>query len=411
MPCEAYNATTDCFQPSSTPDYTYPNRIGDPAVMYANMGWVGFVKLAVEGGAGLENANILRVTSADINLSQEITMPDVIDGRIDRTAYQLGPKIVEGTLSMPLIHDTGQNTGTGCPDPSDLTVAGSLLTNVWCWATARNSHGRLVYDSAVMDIRYANHAAFRFDQCIANTLGLSVAQQDVVTLDIGVIGRGRKPAPGNQSGNEIWPMDPLGDPRMVDFLSPARVMTWNDVTVNAIGGCYQYAGIPLFYSNQVREWNLEINNNADRFYSLQGSLFPVDINVGKREVTGSLTLMGLADQLRQLSERNPEFFTQKNEMRFAFYVGTDTFGGVGDAFGSRDWLGDTDLPSHPYTNGLIFAKKLTGVVFEIETMSMTNDVFETEVNYFALASDQSCFEAFKPATSSFSDQGFPAWRS
>jgi hypothetical protein len=337
-------------------------------------------------------------------------MPDVIDGRIDRTAYQLGPKIVEGTLSLPLIHDTGQDVGGGCPSTSDLTVAGSLLTNVWCWATARNSHGRLVYDQAVMDIRYANHAAFRFDQCIANTISLSVAQQDVVTLDISVIGRGRKPAPGNQSGNEVWPMDPLGDPRLVDFLSPARVMTWNDVTVNAIGGCYQYAGVPLFYSNQVREWNLEINNNADRFYSLQGSLFPVDINVGKREVTGSLTLMGLADQLRQMAERNPEFFTQKNELRFAFYVGTDTFGGGGDTFGSRDWIGDTELPSHQYTNGLIFAKKLTGVVFEIETMSMTNDVFETEVNYHALASDQSCFEAFDPATSSFTDRGFPAWR-
>jgi hypothetical protein len=337
-------------------------------------------------------------------------MPDVIDGRIDRTAYQLGPKIVEGTLSLPLIHDTGADVGTGCPQKQDLTVAGSLMTNVWCWVTARNAHGRLVYDSAVMDIRYANHAAFRFDQCIANTLSLSVAQQDVVTMDIGVIGRGRKPAPGNQGGGGVVPMDPLGDPRLAEFLSPARVMTWNDVTVNAIGGCDDYDGVPLFYSNQVREWNMEINNNADRFYSLQGSLFPVDINVGKREVTGSLTLMGLADQLRQLAEKNPERFTEKNELRFAFYVGADTFGGAGESFGTRDWLGDTSQPENDYSSGLIFARRLAGVVFEIETMSMTNDVFETEVNYHALASDQTCFEAFNPATSSFSNAGFPAWR-
>ena len=78
-----------------------PTGIG---AMYANMGYVGFAKLIIPELTTAQG-NTLRVNSADINLQQEITMPDVIDGRIDRTVYQLGPKIVEGTISMPVIAD------------------------------------------------------------------------------------------------------------------------------------------------------------------------------------------------------------------------------------------------------------------------------------------------------------------
>jgi len=364
---------------------------------YANMGWVGFVVLRSNK---LGANNLLRVTGADINLSQEITKPDIIDGRIDPTVYQLGPKIIEGTLTMPLIADTQTPTDwtdRECPNVQDLTgIASSVLHNVWCWATARSSQGRLIYDDARLDIRYANHAGFTFDNCVINTYGLTIAQSDMISLDLAVIGRGRV-----QSVTASGSLQYATNPVLADFLSPARVLTWNDATVNGIRGC-ALNGQHLFYSNQVREFSMEINNNADRFYTLCGSLFPIDVTVGKREITGSLTLMGLQDRLRQLAETNPERFTEKNEIRLAFYVGNDRYVSFDAGFQSRDWVDDQNDATHL---GALWSKRIQGVIFQIEEMSMTNEVFETTVNWHAMADDQSNYEAFTPQTS----PSFAAW--
>ena len=43
--------------------------------------------------------------SADIKASQDITHPEVIDGRIDTTLYQIGPLIVGGNIAFPLVHE------------------------------------------------------------------------------------------------------------------------------------------------------------------------------------------------------------------------------------------------------------------------------------------------------------------
>lgn len=387
MPC---TPDTVCERPGYDLNTSYPNLINPSPVMhYANMGWVGYAWLNV----GTFN-NILRVTSADINLSQEIIKPGVIDGRIDPTVYQLGPKIVEGTLGMPLVADTqnpGNWTNRDCPSASDLGTAGSVLQNTWCWATARGPQGRLLWDDATLDVRYANHAAFTFDFCMVNTYDMKVTQGEAVTLDINVIGRGRTPHITDYDTSVL-----IGD-----YLAPARVLTWNDVTVNGIGGCNLNGDI-LFRSNQVREFTMSINNNAERFYTLCGSLFPVDINVGKREITGTLTLLGLQEKLRQLADTNQNRFTEKNEIRFAFYIGDDKYDGVG-GFTPRDLTDEEDDASHL---GSIFSKKLVGVVFEIETMSLTNDVFETSINWHAMADDQEGYEAISPGTSC----SFPVWQ-
>ena len=265
-------------------------------------------------------------------------------------------------------------------------MAGQLLNNIWCWATARGPQGRLLYHDASFDIRYANHAAFKFDHCVPNTLGMSIAQGDAVSFDINVIGRARNPF-----------VDPQTEPEAADFLSPARTLTWNDVSITAIQGCGNEEG--LFYSNQVREFSFEINNNADRFYTLQGSLYPMDINVQKREIGGTVTLLGMADRLRILSESNQARFTEKNELRMAFYIGEETFDGT--IFTSRDWTsGDAPAAS-------IFSKKFLGVVFQIEEIALGNDVLESAITWHALATDDSGnYEALEPCSS----ESFPAWQ-
>lgn len=389
MPC-----TPDQFcDRTDTNSYAQPNYVPAVDQHFANMGWVGFMKLRIPS---LNANNILRVTSADVNLSQEVSTPDVIDGRIDHSVYQLGPKIVEGSISLPLIADIDPESFNGCPDVTDLndpnSLAGSLLNNLWCWSTARGPQGRLLYNDASLEVRYANHAAFTFDTAVVNTFSMNVTQSDIVSVDINILGRGRTPSP-----------DPAGiagaaTPVIERFLSPARILTWNDVTINGVGGCSNPDD--LFFSNQVREFSMEINNNADRFYTLNGSLFPVDVNVGKREITGSLTLLGLQDRMRQLAESNQSRFTEKNEIRIAFYIGDDRFNGIN--FTPRDW---TLASGNTVPSSAIFGKRLTSVIFEIEEMSLSNEVFETTVNWIALGNDQENYESISPGTSC----QFPKW--
>ena len=373
------------------------NITGNPEQYFAHMGWVGFANLKASPLTPV-NGTILRVTSADINLSQEITTPDVIDGRIDRTVYQLGPKIVEGTLSMPVIADVDPSGFTGgCVSALDLQAgtAASLLNTIWCWTTARSPHGRLQWSEAKLNIRYANHSAFEFTKCIVNSLSMTVTQSDIVSFDIDVIGgtRNRKPRPeqGDPDGMSIS-----------DFLSPARVLTWNDVTISGVAGCGSGSEVAqrLFASAHVREFSFEINNNAERYYSLSGRLFPIDINVSKREITGSITLLGLQDRLRERAEQQQDNFTRKDEIRMMMFVGSEAIGA------SRDWFALTDEPSGIESGATpFFWKKFTGVIFRIEEMALSNDVYETTVNWLALGNDQEGYLAIVPASSC----DFPAW--
>ena len=365
---------------------------GVPDEYFAHMGWVGFANLKASPLTPVKGT-ILRVTSADINLSQEITTPDVIDGRIDRTVYQLGPKIVEGTLSMPVIADVDPSGFTGgCVSAADLRsgTAASFLNTIWCWTTARSPHGRLQWADASLDIRYANHSAFTFTKCIVNSLSMTVTQSDVVSFDIDVIGNTRNIS-----------TEPLETPVISDFLSPARVMTWNDVTISGVGGCgtSNEEDNRLFASAQVREFSFEINNNAERYYSLNGRLFPIDINVSKREITGSMTLLGLQDRLRERAEAQQDNFTRKDEIRMMMFVGDEAVGV------SRDWFALTDTPSTVNGATPFFWKKFTGVIFRIEEMALSNDVYETTVNWLALGNDQEGYVAIVPASSC----EFPVW--
>jgi len=394
MPCSGI--TTECLRPGiESVDNSSANEnialvTGAPESVFAHMGWVGFAKLTIP--VLDPQGTILRVSSADINLSQDITTPEVIDGRIDRTVYQLGPKIVEGSISMPVIADVDPSVGSpaGCVTASQLTsgTAASLLDNIWCWATARSPHGRLQYADASFDIRYANHSAFHFDKCIANTLSMTTTHSEAVTFDIDVIGRSRT------QSLEYFQDDVFTQPNVSDFLSPARVLTWNDVTVTGVGGCDDAF---LFGSAQIRNFTFEINNNADRYYSLNGQLFPVDINVSKREITGSLTLLGLQDALRLRGENQQNEFTRKDEIRMMIFIGDN-------ASSSRDWTTNSTTPQGAGFNP-IFWKKFTGVIFQIETMGLSNDVYETEVAWMALGNDQENYLALYPGSSCV----FPAW--
>jgi hypothetical protein len=355
---------------------------GNPNEVFASMGWVGYVVLNIQQ---LNRKQVLRVTNSTLNLRQEVTLPDVIDGRIDKTVYQLGPKIVEGDLTMPLVADVDPASVTslsGCVNASDIISATSagLMDTLWCWAGSRSAAGRMMYDQASLDVRYANHASFRYDRAMANRLSLEVTESQPVNVTVGIIGRSRN----RYETPEV-------DPPLSDMLAPARVLTWNDFSVDGFRGCTG-ADTALFYSNQVRQFSFDITNNVERYYTLNGDLMPADINARKREITGTMRLMGMNHELSRLAEGNQDRFTEKNWINMALYIGNSTY----------DYNSATFKPR---SGTPVWLKKITSVVFKVEELSMTNELFETTVNWQALANDQSNYEAFDPATSC----SFPPW--
>ena len=185
----------------------------------AQMGFVGSVRFS---GGSIGQEIFVRAKSCDIRAKQEITYPDVVDGRIDRTLYQVGPRMVDGSCDFPLVHEGIQNgTGKDCGEPT-ATCQTNLANRLWRIASQRDSVGRLINQFNV-DVRYTDNTAFRYPNCIINTMRINVTQADVVNINFGVIGG------ANVTDNVRESLTTERDPT---FLSPARIVTWNDFRIN-----------------------------------------------------------------------------------------------------------------------------------------------------------------------------------
>ena len=145
----------------------------------AYMGFVGYVRLrtgnvvgnGVDSGSNYNHQSmIVRATSAEMNVKQEITKPDVIDSRYDKTVYQLGPKEVDGNLAFPAVYD--------------LQSGSSIVEALYRYAVTRSPTGSL--SDFDVDIKYAtsqsppNEADFVYFGCVVNTWQFSVSQGEPV---------------------------------------------------------------------------------------------------------------------------------------------------------------------------------------------------------------------------------------
>lgn len=313
----------------------------------AKMGYVGSVTFLGTTGGNIR----VRATSADIRASQDITYPDVVDGKIDRTLYQLGPRLVGGNVAFPLVHEGIQNIAPGrsCNQITNKTIGSAL----WEMAVRRDSFGRLInqFDAQV---RYTDDTAFLYPACIVNSMTLSVAQSDMVDISMDVLG-------GANSDDNVRQQSPNIEP---EFLSPARVVTWNDFLLRVYG---DQGELEQIRGDWIRNFEVTVNNNAERFFTLNNRLAPQDITARKREISGSLTLMGRNPGLSELAYNNQERFTSTARIAFGYSLGA--------------------------AGAIAFTTALHGVIFEIEEISITNDLVETNVAYTALGDCDNGFEA------------------
>lgn len=288
---------------------------GNPQAL---MGFIGFVKF---------DTLQVRARSCDIRLTQEITKPDVIDSRYDRTVYQLGPKMVEGSVEYPAIMEDVN----GGLDPT-----ATLYTK----CVQRNPDGRL--NPTNVSVKYTSeNASFRYNSCIVNSWRFAAAQSDVVSVTVDVIGLDRVSA--NLTPNTV---------------TNSRIVTWADVRLRIFGG-QGNLDIPGDY---IRNFEIGINNNAERYYTFNQRLEPQDIAPRKRDIEGSMVLMGRHPQLALHAESNQDRCYEDTFLRFGYQLTNTQCQGT-------------------------FLVTLPNIIFQIEELALTNDLFETTVAWHCLPNE------------------------
>jgi hypothetical protein len=290
----------------------------------AYMGFVGFVKFQ-PGGPSFQ----VRATSCDVRLQQEISRPDVIDSRYDRTVYQLGPKQVQGGIEYPAIIE-------------DIATGIDPTARLYTLAIARSVvDGKLgLTDIAV---KYTNSfAAFIYKNCLVNTFRYSVTQGDVVTISVDIMGHKREDSPALTS----------------ETVDNSRIVMWSDARVNISNAVYALN----VTGDYIRSFEANLNNNADFFFTLNNKLEPQDIAPKKRELDGNLVLMGRHPQLAKHALDNQERCTEDTQIQFGYLLTNANCEG-------------TFLVTWP------------NCVFEIEEIALTNDLFETTINWYCLPNE------------------------
>ncbi len=324
----------------------------------AYMGFVGFVKIlgstinvdptgAVNAQSQSFSDFIVRATSADINLKQEISKPDVVDSRYDKTVYQLGPKIIDGSIEFPAIYDL--------PGTNSL----SMFEILYRLAVTRNSTGNL--SDFDIEVKYATNSGgfsseFKYTKNIVNTWQFSVAQSDVVTCSFDIIGLEREPA-DTTVPTKKGPCTTAGTWDDSADIGSTRIITWNDARVE-IGGSKFTQNITGEY---IRTFEANINNDAERFYTLNKNLFAQAIAPRKRDIDGSLVFLGRIDSIAGIAESNQERCREDSYINFGYVAAAS-----------------------PTCTTPSFSATIPSAVFQIEEMSLTNDLFETTVNWLAL---------------------------
>lgn len=345
----------------------------------AKMGFVGSVflkrvtKLGGVGSTVLPTTQFVRVTSCNIVAKQDIKPEEVIDGRMDRVLYSIGGRSVEGSMSFPLVHDQNVNDGSACSTPT------SLAQSMWQMAAARDQQGRLVYEFDTV-VRYNSSVAYEYPKCLLKKVTVSVNQGEVVKMDVDVEGRGENGLMRRESNENPTA---AGNQNLIQNLKgPVRAVTFNDFK---IGVFYRMGGSVDIPGDYIRSFDVTVDNQVERFYTLNGTLNPIDIVAKKRTVEGNLKLMGFADKPFHDAIYNNQNYTSSNsKIQFGYNFGSGP------------------------TPNVYFGTSLHGVIFQIESVDVRNDLVETSIPFKAMGHCQNEYEAIEIGRSGWNPRVYVA---
>ncbi len=315
-----------------------------PGNPYASMGFVGFVKFKDRNNKMFT----VRASSADLKLTQAIEKPELISGKYDRTVYKLGPKEVQGGVTFPAVMETAVDLTSGT-----MAAVPSLWNKAVVRTTAFNGYTGRMQDYEYIAVKYTSQNAFwKFSNCIINSFEFSVTQSDLVNITLDIMGIDREVlVPIADIGNSFLEQEPKFATRNT------RAVTWNDAMVRVYANDANVSNLVILDRQYIRSFTATVNNDADRFYTLNGSLYPQDVAGKVRDITGTFTIMGVHGHLNEIAENNQTNCNSPYNVLFGYQLATC----------GATWL-----------------VRLPGCVFEIAQMSLTNDLLESTVNWHSL---------------------------
>lgn len=270
----------------------------------------------------------VRLESCDLKLQQPINKPNITDIRYDKNVYTILPQTVSGSLRFPVIFVDNNDRGN------------NITKELYDYVTDRNYQGRLKsFDVAV---KYTtSDASLLYKKCYINSFSFSVEQQGVMATSIDVIGY-------NRTEHAFRPQD----------VTNSRIGTWADFFVD-LSGEIDISG------SYFRNFEINISNNIEPMYTANGKLVPQDLTPTNRDITGQFTLMGRHIQLSNYARNNPSRCYEDGSLIFGFDNPCST---------SRTSAGN-------------FNAKIPNMIFEIEEISMSNDVIDTIVKWHSIPTD------------------------
>lgn len=323
-----------------------------PTAVMGYFGNVSFVGLPGDTGELDRQDAVVRATDISLNMTQTIDKPPLVDGRFDHTTYQLGPREVGGGVNFPAIHSQAGVSGSSA----------DIMAGIWKATMDRLSTDGRMEHSLDAYVKYAGNTghnyggtaedvAFIYTSCLVNTLELSVSQGDILTTNMDLIGIDRLP------GNDVPVVYPSRN---------TRIVTWNDIILgfNIVQDGTQKGVVK---GDAIRQFSLNVNNNVQRFYTLNNKLTPEDVTATKRDLSGSATALGRIFRTSEQARTNENRCSEFSELIFGFRAA-----GTGN---SADGDFSCDQGMFVY---------LPGVVFEIETLGLSPDLFETTMNFHVL---------------------------
>lgn len=297
----------------------------------ASMGYAGWVKI--------DNSNFIRATSCDIKVSQKIDKPEVVDGTIDRTVYQLGPKEIGGGLAFPAVFESVGGSST-------------MMSTLWDYALSRTSSGAFTKDGFPILVKYASNTIFEYTGCVVDSYEWSVTQSGTVDIKLNIIGIDRSEEGAILATDNAYsyygtePKDPAFPG--VGSTPNTRIITWNDAIIE----------IDQVPDGDIRSFSCTVANNVKRYYALNQTLVPALLTPTKRDISGKISVMG-RHGLSDSAATNENYCATNKSISFSLGGGASCKGSFGVSF--------IDI-----------------CLFEYEEIAITNDLFETTVNYHVL---------------------------
>jgi hypothetical protein len=315
----------------------------------AQMGFVGFVQFEIARPAGLiasgNNLYVVRAKSCDLNLKQAMTKQNTISGLFDRMVYQPQPELIEGNVEY-------------CVSMADAADKRDPTPLLWDLAANRNYWDKL--DTFSVAVKYAQlYSGFRYIDCVANTFSFSVKEQGFISVNVGLMAYDREET---NFGTRAITVGILNNSNV----HIGRLANWKDAIVNLYAPEFTVSG------DYIRSFQVSLANNCERYFTGSGPrlLKVLDISPKPREIEGSVTIMGRHQYLAAHAA---------NAYRHCREMGAVEFGYDIDCLACETNVCLGERAS--------FRGRIPNVVYLIEELQLTGDVFETVIKFNSLPAD------------------------